>query len=252
MSEQQHADNLNASRADSLKNSAGNARKNIQTAKNAANVASLMQYIDPFMDWLFGIALAFAILKDILDILNTALIAAGGVGWFLIMLFTGACSLAIFFIMLITGASGKTGMAKGIAKRIVALLVATGAEMIPGIGLLPMESIVVIIILWMTLAERKTAAQGEGSKNASIEPSPASSGQKDALSELNDKKDRTREDNVKLIRAREIMERNSISANDMNDPVLMAAYKRAQQGENVFKNTHDTRNGFKFANDSYH
>jgi len=158
---QQHAENLKASRASSLQNRKGNVGKNIQMAKNAAAGFSLMKHIDPFMDWLFGIALAFAILKDVLDILNTALIAAGGVGWFLIMLFTGACSLAIFFIMLITGASGKVGMAKGIAKRIVALFVATGAEMIPGIGLLPMESIVVMVIFWMTLAERKTGAQLE-------------------------------------------------------------------------------------------
>jgi hypothetical protein len=72
---------------------------------------------------------------------------------------------------------------------------------------------------------------------------------KDALSELNNKKDRTRADNQKLIRAMEIMEdTRRFSIDDRDDPVLMAAYNRAQMGQKVFERTYETRNGFKFSN----
>lgn len=163
-SEQEHAENLRDSRSDSLKKSAKNAKKKI--GKVVATVSSLA-YIDPFMDWLFGIALIFAILKDILDLINNFLITAGGVGWLLIIIFTSFCALIIGVIMLLTGSSGKRGAAKkearGISrkiwKRILLLLGFSLAEILPIIDLLPMETIVVCVIFKMTLAERKAAAQ---------------------------------------------------------------------------------------------
>jgi len=123
MSDQQaHADNLRASRAETLKNSARKAKKNIQAAMNGV---SLMAHIDPFMDWLFAIALMAAMLKDILDIINNALIAAGGIGAALIFLLTIMTSLVIGFVMILTGSTGKTKVAKTIAKRITILILAT-------------------------------------------------------------------------------------------------------------------------------
>ena len=70
---------------------------------------------------------------------------------------------------------------------------------------------------------------------------------RDSLSELNDKQNRTREDNIKLTRAREIMQRGSIDGRE-NDPVLRAAYNRAQRGQKVYDGTYENRNGFKFSN----
>jgi len=164
--QQQHAENLQASRASSDRDSAKNAKKKITSAIN--NI-SLLGYIDPFMDWLFGIALIFAILKDILDLINNFLITAGGVGWLLIMIFTSFCTIIIGLIMLLTGSSNKRtaaekkakGISKKIWKRILLLLGFSLVEILPVIDLLPMESIVVLVIFWMTLKERRANAQGE-------------------------------------------------------------------------------------------
>lgn len=160
--QQAHANNLKSSRADTLKNSARQAKK---TAKEALNVASVMAQFNPLMDWLFAIAFIAALLKDILDIVNTVLIAAGGIGAVLIFIFTLMASAVIGFIMILTGSSGKTKMAKTIAKRItkrIAILAgATLVELIPGVDLLPIESLVVVVIFWMTLDERKLNAEKE-------------------------------------------------------------------------------------------
>jgi hypothetical protein len=74
---------------------------------------------------------------------------------------------------------------------------------------------------------------------------------KDALSELNNKQNRTQEENRKLVRAKEIMKKISITTggdtgDERNDPVLFAAYNRARLGQKIWDNTDATRNGFKF------
>jgi len=70
---------------------------------------------------------------------------------------------------------------------------------------------------------------------------------RDALSELNDKQNRTLEENRTLLRAKEIMERGSLNQNE-NDPVLRAAYERAAQGQKVYDGSPENRNGFVFKN----
>lgn len=151
-----HADNLNAARKESSKKPLTKAKKAIA---DTVNVMSLLTYINPFIDWLFGIGLTLAILKDILDIVNNALIVAGGVGEILIIIFTFFISIFIFLLAVITGSVGKVKLAKSIIKKTL-LLIATGiAEAIPAIDLLPMETILVCIIFWMTLKERKKAAE---------------------------------------------------------------------------------------------
>lgn len=161
--QQNHASNLKAAQASSLKNSARSARKQF---KSATNTASLMAHINPFMDWLFGIAIIFAIIKDILDLASTALIAIGGVGVALLFITTTICFLFIFFIMLLTGSSSKNKAMKGLAKRFGTLALTTLVEFIPGIDVLPLETIGVVTIFWMTLTERKIAAEKERLENA--------------------------------------------------------------------------------------
>lgn len=78
-------------------------------------------------------------------------------------------------------------------------------------------------------------------------PNYSGTPQRDALSELNDRPMRSREENIKLVKAREVMERGSLE-NKETDPVLRAAYVRAQRGEKVFDGTYANRNGFKFSN----
>ncbi len=70
---------------------------------------------------------------------------------------------------------------------------------------------------------------------------------KDALSELNGKMNRTPEENRRLLRAKEIMRRVSITSTETRDPVLFAAYERARQGQKVFDGTPETRGGFVFS-----
>lgn len=161
-----HANNLKASRAASFKNSLANAKKK---AKAVANAVALTTYINPFMDWLFGIALAAAILKDIFDLVNTALIAAFGSGLVLIVVFSSICSFVIAAVIFLTGSSENAKTAKGLAqgmagkmlKKLATLAGATVVEMVPGVGLLPIESLTVLIIFWMTLKDRQKAAQAE-------------------------------------------------------------------------------------------
>ncbi|MDO8240581.1 MAG: hypothetical protein Q7T51_01155 [Candidatus Moranbacteria bacterium] len=153
--EHQNKDNLSASRAGSLKNSLQNAKKNIDAAKN---IGSLMTHLELITDWVFGLALAAAALKDILDLVDTALIALGGLGVVLIFVSTGMASIVIAVAMFITSASGNSKVGRKIAKKISVLAGTTIIEFIPGIDVLPLETLAVIIIIWLTLVERKVAA----------------------------------------------------------------------------------------------
>jgi hypothetical protein len=72
-------------------------------------------------------------------------------------------------------------------------------------------------------------------------------GKGDALSELNSKQNRTREENIRLVKARQIMQRGSIDVNE-TDPVLRAAYERARRGEKAYDGTYAHHKGFRFDN----
>jgi hypothetical protein len=148
-----HAANLKSVQKRSMKNSAKKAVGN--TIKNL----SLISYLDPFIDWLFGIALILAILKDILDIIGTALIALAGLGQILIFIFTFFISIFLFLIMMITGSVGKVKIARTAIKRTLLILGTAIAEIIPAVGLLPMETVLVVVAFIMTLSERRKGAQ---------------------------------------------------------------------------------------------
>lgn len=161
MSEQTHADNLKKSRLGSLKNSAKNAKKNI---KDAVNVLSLMAYFNPFMDWLFGIALALAILKDILDF--TGIGSLPGIG----TVITLAVSFTIAGIMFLTGSASKIKISKQ-GKKFIVLIGGTFIELIFGIDFVPIETFMVIYIFYLTLRSRRESAQEN--KQASPQQAPA-------------------------------------------------------------------------------
>lgn len=162
MSEKYKKD-LATSRRDRLRN----ARKKIQSA---GQTVALLAYVNPFIDWLFGVALAVAILKDILDLIDNALIAAGGAGLVLIFIFSTLASLLIGFVIFLTGSSSKTTAAREKVKslksklfnrttrKILVLLGVTLIEFIPAVDLLPLESLTVLLTFWMTLKERREDA----------------------------------------------------------------------------------------------
>lgn len=151
-----HAANLNSARKGSLKNSAKKAKK---TITDIINTESLLKYIHPFIDWLFGVAISLAILKDTLDIPDTALIPVLGIGEIITIILTFFISIIIFVIIIITGSAGRARVAKNTIKKLIAIISTGLIEIIPAIDLLPMETILVIATFWMTLKERQRDAQ---------------------------------------------------------------------------------------------
>jgi hypothetical protein len=168
-SQQNYANNLRASRAGTLKNSAQKVKKGVTAIVGGA---SLMTHINPFRDWLFAITFMVAMLKDILDIINTALIAAGGIGAALIFIFTVMASTIIIITIYLTGSSSKTKGARASAKKfkitasplfkkLLLLAGMTIVEIIPIVDLFPLETVTVYFIIKMTLVERKLNAEKE-------------------------------------------------------------------------------------------
>ena len=86
--------------ADKLQEARQSVKKNpIKKIKEVAEALSLGQYFNPFIDWLYGIALSLAILKDILDL---AMIGSlPGIG----SIITAMISITIGFIMFMQQAS---------------------------------------------------------------------------------------------------------------------------------------------------
>lgn len=107
----------------------------------------MWRYLNPFMDWLYGIALALAILKDILDFTGLGSLPLIGT------VITLMVSLFIFMVMFLTGSGAKRKMA-----RYSILMGGTLVEFIFGIDFLPIETLIVILVFRITLQERQRAA----------------------------------------------------------------------------------------------
>lgn len=117
------------------------------------NNLSLMKHLNPMLDWMFGIALIIALLKDILDFVGIGSLPVIGT------VVTFCVSVSIGLIMFIAGSSGKKGIAKGSLKRFGVLGGGTFVEMFFGINSLPIETIVVIMVFYMTLRDRAQSEQ---------------------------------------------------------------------------------------------
>lgn len=122
------------------------ARKKAKKVKLEAS--SLMKYVDPFLDWAFGIALSCAILKDILDLVFIGSLPVIGT------LLTFFASCIIFFCTLITGSGAKKNFARRIMKKYGTIIIGTLIEFVFGIDFLPIETCIVIIVYALTLHER--------------------------------------------------------------------------------------------------
>jgi|GEM_PF-2637304 len=125
----------------------------------AKSILKILAQIDLSKDWLFIPLLAsFALLKDILDI---ALGAIPGVG--IAVSFITEIMLFCFTIiaLLISGSDLKN---RGVAKYIAGLAIGFIAEIIPGIGWLPIAFIQALVLYGMVLLDRAIAPK-EGQKN---------------------------------------------------------------------------------------
>lgn len=119
---------------------------------SALKTVSLIKYFDPFMDWLYGIALALAIIKDILDYAGIGSLPAIGT------IVTFIVSFTIGMIMFITGSAKRKRETTSLLKsRYGSLVAGTIVEMIFGINFLPIETLLVIVVFYLTLDERREA-----------------------------------------------------------------------------------------------
>jgi hypothetical protein len=134
-------------------------RTSTQKIKDSFSVVSLIKYFDPFMDWMYGIALCLAILKDVSDFVGLGSLPLIGT------LITFCVSFTIGLIMFITGSGGKSKSAKRIAKALIkrygTLAAGTAVEMFFGLNFFPIETFMVIIVFYLTLQERMLAAKEE-------------------------------------------------------------------------------------------
>lgn len=155
---------LNQARA---KNKIAQAKKMAGMAKSLSSVAtplavaSLLKYVDWFKDWLYMIALMFAIAKDLIDFVGVGSLPALGT------VISICCSIMIFLLMLLAGSSGKARFAKKYMNKFIVLIAGTLAEAVLfGLNFLPIETATVIVIYIMVLVERKQEKESEDKEKA--------------------------------------------------------------------------------------
>lgn len=129
--------------AGTAKSIARNRKEIKKRAQQVLSSMSLSRYVDPWKDWLFGIALIFAMLKDIMDFT--------GLGMF----FTIFASIIIFFALFLAGSGGKKNTAASFIKKYGTLAIGTVIEFIFGIDFLPLETLIVVLVYFFTLQERQ-------------------------------------------------------------------------------------------------
>lgn len=138
--------------ANALKKARRNIPKNPgQAARFIASKALLSKYMNPFIDWLYGIALAAALLKDILDFVGVGSLPAIGT------VVTLLASIVIWTVMIITGSAFKAIRKRRFIARYGVLVLGTLIEIIFGIDFLPIETAMVIYIFVSTLEDRRDA-----------------------------------------------------------------------------------------------
>ena len=136
------------------------AAQGVASAKKLAKLAtpvglfSLLFQMSLFKDWMYGIALFFAILKDILNFIEVT-----GVGYIFVIVATLCCSIFIGMMMLLGKmVNGSVSQKQG--KIILSWLILLGAtivELIPGLNFIPEETFAVIFIYILMLSDRKEA-----------------------------------------------------------------------------------------------
>lgn len=121
---------------------------------------SVLSQISFFSDWMYGLALFAAILKDLLD-----MIEATGIGYFIVIVFTLLCSIFIALMMILGSFTNGTGrFQQKIIRSWLILIAGTTAELLFGVNVLPIETLTVMLVYLLMLSDRKAA--GKERKNA--------------------------------------------------------------------------------------
>jgi len=118
-----------------------------------AKKVSLAKYLNPFIDWLYGIALSAALLKDILDLV--AIGSLPGIGTVITLMAT----ITIWAVMIITGSAFKAMKTRRLILRYGVLAVGTLIELVFGLDFVPVETAMVVYIFVSALQDRRDAAE---------------------------------------------------------------------------------------------
>jgi hypothetical protein len=129
-----------------------NARKTKGQIMAAFKRIPLGNYYRWELDWLYGIALTLAIFKDLLDAVSLGILG---------LITTFFISFIIWMIMFLTGSGLKRKVAKYVIRRYGALIIASLFEMLLGVNILPGTTLMVVIVFYLTLQERRAAAMEE-------------------------------------------------------------------------------------------
>ena len=129
---------------------AANAAKNIAQATTPMGAVGLLKQMNLLTDMPYVAAMGAAMLKDLLDFVLAPTVI-------LPILFSVICSVFIFMMLLLVGSAGKKKGASKFLKK-AGILVSGGiVDSIPGVDFLPVESLTVAAIYFLTLVERKNA-----------------------------------------------------------------------------------------------
>lgn len=152
--------NLSAEERERRANELKRVRKNLPKspggkAKFIADKIALTKYLNPFIDWLYGIALSAALLKDILDLV--ALGSLPGIGTVITLMAT----ITIWAVMIITGNAFHAYKKRRLIIRYGVLIVGTLIEMVFGLDFIPVETAMVVYIYVSVLQDRREATMAE-------------------------------------------------------------------------------------------
>ena len=120
----------------------------------------MAKYLNPFIDWLYGIALSAALLKDILDFVGVGSLPAIGT------VITLMATITIWAVMIITGSAFKAIKKRRLMMRYGVLAAGTLIEMVFGLDFLPIETFMVIYIFVSALEDRRDAKEQADAKAA--------------------------------------------------------------------------------------
>lgn len=140
--------------AEAAKNKAGASKEKkspVKVAKKVKDVVTAPLRAEPMDIAIYGAAFVLAAFKDLIDL---ALGIFPGV-----ITAIGFCvSIAIGFLLLFDGVSGtQRRIARRMTKKFLVLIAGTIVEsFLVGLNFLPFEIFTVLIIYWMSLAERKS------------------------------------------------------------------------------------------------
>ncbi len=136
-----------------------NRLKNLAKVATPWGAASLLKYINWSKDWLYILALFFAIAKDFVDVVGIGSLPALGT------VVSICCSIMIFLLILLAEGSSKRRYVKKTVNKYIVLIGGTLVEaFFFGLNLFPIEAITLIVVYIMVLFERKQEKEAEKKK----------------------------------------------------------------------------------------